>query len=138
MTYDKDDKFGHLQFIDQIVEENIKVLKEKDREYGASWKKRGGVSVYMMLARKWDRLENALAPYASHHTTSHLGNNQGLPIPPYDIITAAVLDNRKEGIQDDIKDLINYLILVMSEVRYQEEVIVSGHNTDLDKIDAKA
>lgn len=127
MTYVRDDRFGHLQFIDKIIEENIAVLKEKDREYGASWKQRGGVGAYMMLARKWDRLENALSPAPEPDqvsTLSRLGEKIGLPISPYDVITAAVVDTRDEGILDDIKDLMNYLILVMAEARYQQEIII--------------
>ena len=37
---------------------DVEVLKEKGKTYGDSWKKRGGVGAFMMLARKWDRLEN--------------------------------------------------------------------------------
>ena len=35
-------------------------LDKKDDFYGSSWKKRGGIGAFMMLARKWDRLENIL------------------------------------------------------------------------------
>ena len=31
-------------------------LDKSEQDYGDSWRKRGGVGAYMMLARKWDRI----------------------------------------------------------------------------------
>ena len=129
------EQFGHLAYLDKIATESLQELKRKDREYGASWKKRGGVGAYMMLARKWDRLENALNPHPGDKTTSNLGDGQGLPIPPYDIITAGVVDCRAEGIIDDIRDLRNYLLLVEAQIRYEQEEVI-GRKTELAKADA--
>ena len=42
----------------ELANEDIAVLKEKEKTYGESWKLRGGVGAFMMLARKWDRIEN--------------------------------------------------------------------------------
>lgn len=123
------EKFGHLQFLNdenvkriiaEVLEEGMKILREKDREYGASWKRRGGIGAYMMLARKWDRLENALEPNVGDQTCCNLGENQGLAISPFDIIRAGVLDSRPEGIIDDIRDLRNYLLLVEAGIRYEQ------------------
>ena len=41
-----------------ITHADITGLLKAERSYGDSWKKRGGVGAFMMLARKWDRLEN--------------------------------------------------------------------------------
>ena len=82
-----------------IAENDVAVLKEKGASYGDSWKSRGGVGAFMMLARKWDRLEVA----AKRET--------------YDIFNAAVRDGRPEGVLDDIADLRRYLLLVENEVR---------------------
>ena len=41
-----------------IVEQDVEELVEAEKSYGNSWRKRGGVGAFMMLARKWDRIEN--------------------------------------------------------------------------------
>ena len=66
--------------------------------YGDSWKKRGGCGAFMMLARKWDRLE----------TQSEKCN--------WDLFSAILNDKRPEGIIDDIRDLRRYLLLVETEM----------------------
>lgn len=73
-------------------------LVEKGRHYGDSWKRRGGVGAFMMLARKWDRLEEAVKKNT------------------WDIFTAHKIDGRSEGILDDIRDLRRYLLLVEDEL----------------------
>jgi hypothetical protein len=85
-------------FLPKITEEDIAGLLKARESYGDSWKKRGGVGAFMMLARKFDRIENALA-----------GN--------YDIFTAIETDKRAEGIIDDVRDLRRYLLLVEAEMR---------------------
>lgn len=72
------------------------LLDKKERHYGSSWKKRGGVGAFMMLARKWDRIENIAE------------RNR------WDILTAGV--NNDSDVMDDITDLMGYLLLVAEEV----------------------
>ena len=43
--------------LERIAITDTKVLIDKGRSYGDSWIKRGGVGAFMMLARKWDRIE---------------------------------------------------------------------------------
>lgn len=81
-----------------ITDEDVRVLVEKDKDYGSSWKKRGGSGAFFMLARKWDRLENQVQQHN------------------FDIFAAINKDRREEGILDDIRDLRRYLELVESEV----------------------
>lgn len=107
---------GHIQYLQEIALRDVETVTAKDAEYGASWKKRGGTGAFMMLARKWDRLENGLQPVEEGVPTARLGSARKLDIPAYDIITAALLDNRSEGIIDDIRDLRAYLLLVEAEV----------------------
>lgn len=114
---------GHIEYLKDIALRDVATVIDKDREYGASWKKRGGTGAFMMLARKWDRIENGLQPAARDATEARLGVALGLPIPPYDIILAAILDSRKEGIIDDIRDLRAYLLLVEAEVMNQQAQI---------------
>lgn len=118
---------GHIQYLEQIAKRDVETVIAKDREYGASWKRRGGTGAFMMLARKWDRIENGLQPAAKNGalvaTEAQLGVALGLPIPPYDIILAALLDSRTEGIIDDIQDLRAYLLLVEAEVMNRQAKI---------------
>ena len=84
-----------------VVESDIETLVSKEKDYGDSWKKRGGIGAFMMLARKWDRIENCLS-----------NNNE----ERYDIFHAMLQDLRDDGVIDDIRDLRRYLLLVESEV----------------------
>ena len=74
-------------------------LDKAEEDYGDSWRKRGGVGAYMMLARKWDRIDNQVRD---------LG---------WDIFEAIEKDRRPEGILDDIQDLRRYLLLVEAHMR---------------------
>ena len=44
--------------VNEIAHEDVQKLHEAEKSYGNSWKQRGGVGAFMMLARKWDRIEN--------------------------------------------------------------------------------
>lgn len=79
-----------------IGQNDAKVLEEKGRTYGDSWRKRGGVGAFMMLSRKWDRIEN-------------IAQGAG-----YDIFKAATANTG--DILDDIQDLRRYLLLVEAYV----------------------
>jgi len=94
-----DKKLMHLVHLKNVALEDAMVTEITDTDYAASWKKRGGVGAFMMLARKWDRLEN---------TVEQAG---------YDIFQAVAKDSRPEGAIDDIRDLRRYLLLVEAELR---------------------
>lgn len=89
----------YIDWLETIAHEDVEVLRVKDAHYGGSWKKRGGVGAFMMLARKWDRIETAVNANA------------------YDIFAAHAHDRRAEGVLDDIQDLRRYLLLVEAEIR---------------------
>ena len=93
--------FDRTNFED-IVEDDVAELEEAYVSYGDSWRKRGGVGAYMMLARKWDRLENKVKEY------------------DWDIFEAIDEDPREEGILDDIRDLRRYLLLVDEFINNKE------------------
>lgn len=67
--------------------------------YGPSWKQRGGVGAFMMLARKWDRMEIRVKRLA------------------YDIFDAIAKDTRREGVIADVRDLRRYCLLVETELQ---------------------
>ena len=78
----------------QITNGDVEGLLKAEQSYGDSWKKRGGVGAFMMLARKWDRIENQVKKHGWY------------------VFLAMERDKRPEGIADDIKDLRCYLLLV--------------------------
>lgn len=87
-----------VECVEQILEEDFIGLDKAQESYGDSWKKRGGVGAFMMLARKWDRIELQTSRYKG------------------DLLLAIEKDFRVEGIIDDVRDLRRYLILVFCEV----------------------
>lgn len=92
-----DANFYHV--LEQLLKEDAEILRKKNQEYGDSWRKRGGIGAFMMLARKWDRLEPQVAGHG------------------YDIFEAMIEDCRPEGVLDDIGDLRRYLALVEAQYR---------------------
>jgi len=84
--------------LELITDLDVVSLLEAEKHYGDSWKKRGGVDSFMMLARKWDRIEHQVEK------------------TDFNILEACTLDTRPEGIMDDIRDLRRYLILVENEM----------------------
>jgi hypothetical protein len=85
-------------------------LREKNAAYGESWKRRGGIGAFMMLARKWDRIDNILAP---------LGGGQALDL---------ALQRNPGDVLDDIGDLRRYLLLVEDEALRLGDLPHYGHD----------
>ena len=83
-----------------LAKGDVTTLEAKGAAYGDNWKRRGGVGAFMMLARKWDRIENVTKSFN------------------WDIFSAALSNGEAdaEGVLDDIADLRRYLLLVESEV----------------------
>ena len=77
-----------------IAQKDLEALSRAETSYGDSWRRRGGVGAFMMLARKWDRIENQVKARQ------------------YDVFGAIEADRRADGIMDDIQDLRRYLMLV--------------------------
>ena len=100
---------SNFNLISKIANEDVDKLVKAQESYGDSWRSRGGVGAFMMLARKWDRIENRVT-------------KEG-----YDIFKTINNDPSSTGILDDIRDLRRYLLLVESYVtdNWREE-----HNND--------
>ena len=82
----------------RIARSDVQELKAAEKSYGVSWRKRGGMGAFMMLARKWDRIENQVKS------------------ENYDIFSSYEKDQRQEGLLDDIQDLRRYLLLVEEHI----------------------
>lgn len=96
------------QALEQVADLDVNGLIKAQESYGDSWKKRGGVGAFMMLARKWDRIENRVQCMAE--------TVDGHEVASYDIFGHIQADTRAEGIIDDIRDLRRYLMLVEAEM----------------------
>ena len=84
-----------------IASADVTILEDKGKSYGSSWRKRGGVGAFMMLARKWDRIENQMEAAG------------------YDIfkpLRKEMVACTTDGLLDDIRDLRRYLLLVEGHV----------------------
>jgi len=91
----------NYDLISRLANDDVAVLKEKGKSYGNSWRKRGGVGAFMMLARKWDRIEKQC-------------EEKGYDI--FDVLSGAA-GRMDESFADDIADLRRYLLLVEGHVR---------------------
>ena len=94
----KEQPSKNIELVFRIAEDDALALEKSEKTYGDSWKRRGGVGAFMMLARKWDRLENICKK------------------TNYDIFEAIKKDPSFSGILDDMQDLRRYLLLVESEM----------------------
>ncbi len=99
----------------EVIEDDLKVIEIKDKEYGSSWKKRGGQGAFMMLARKFDRMETQINKIICKHKEVPGGNYL------HNFIT---FDDRDEGILDDVQDLRRYFILICDECGYDMELSI--------------
>lgn len=121
---DSGDEF--LRLLDVVAKADVIGLKKAQKSYGNSWKQRGGVGAFMMLARKWDRIENRLK-----QDNAPFDNDGGSSPGQYNIFEHIEADTRSEGVIDDIRDLRRYLMLV------EAEMLARGHElgTQRDNMD---
>ena len=99
-TKERDMPANFIQ-IQQLADEDVEKLRQAEESYGDSWRGRGGMGAFMMLARKWDRIENQVAKDG------------------YDVFTTITNDPSDSGILDDIKDLRRYLLLFESHIGFE-------------------
>ena len=97
------------QSIKDIAQHDINSLIESEKSYGDSWKRRGGTGAFMMLARKFDRIE------------------QQSKDCNYDVFEAGGKYIGEDGLLDDVGELRRYLLLVESEIR--------ANNTDIRRLE---
>ena len=82
----------------------------------------------MMLARKWDHIENRVSQGLYAGTGHPPTAGETLDASPYDIFAHIALDTRSEGLIDDVRDLRRYLLLVEAEMLAQG--VVHGAHRD--------
>jgi hypothetical protein len=100
---------GYLDQLESIALSDIGSIEDKEKSYGSSWKRRGGISAFMMFARKWDRIGQRVA--------TRIDAAGGAPGATRDnVFEHIVADRRTEGVIDDIRDLRRYLLLVEAEM----------------------
>jgi hypothetical protein len=88
------EEFPWLLELDDLSQQIVSTLFQKEATYRGSWQARGGIGAFMMLARKWDRIESGSASVG------------------YDIFE--YLARAGSDPEDDIRDLIGYLLLVLA------------------------
>ena len=97
-----------------IAQNDLEALKRAEVSYGDSWKRRGGVGAFMMLARKFDRIE--------HQSEKH----------GWDVFEAGRVFSGETGLLDDIRDLRRYLLLVEQEILTQDKIVDDDDTDSLD------
>tara|TARA_Y100000401_G_scaffold89388_1_gene74925 strand:- start:917 stop:1357 length:441 start_codon:yes stop_codon:yes gene_type:complete len=102
------------QDVKSIAQEDIHSLIESEKSYGDSWRRRGGTGAFMMLARKFDRIE------------------QQSKDCNYDIFEAGSKFNGEDGLLDDIGDLRRYLLLVEHHIRYGSNELIEEKVRDVE------
>lgn len=101
VDFSKDSGDEYLNYLAEIAQDDIQLLREAQRHYGNSWKSRGGIGAWMMAARKFDRAENRLSKLDK----------------PYDVFFGIFTDTHRDGMIDDIGDLRRYCALIEAEAR---------------------
>lgn len=116
----------YLDQLQSVADSDVNVIEEKEKSYGSSWKRRGGISAFMMLARKWDRIELRV--------TAHIDAAADAPGAARDnVFEHIAADRRAEGIVDDIRDLRRFLMLVEAEMAARGAVTIGTARDNSDK-----
>jgi len=113
-------------------------LQQKDYSYGSSWRKRGGVGAFMMLARKWDRLEkmceahnyDIFKPISKELKTLQVHDiaEVGHKITPSTHPNPLYAETDDNTVLAQVRDLRRYLFLVESWLILQAKSINHQNN----------
>lgn len=100
---------GFLAQLQPIATDDVHTIEEKERAYGDSWRRNGGIGVFMIFARKWDRIKQRV--------TTEIAPAEGQPgAARENLLEQIAADRRSEPILDDIRDLRQFLVLVEAEM----------------------
>lgn len=100
------------------AQKDLEALSRAEQSYGNSWRRRGGVGAFMMLARKFDRIE--------HQAQKH----------GWDIFEAGEVYVGEAGLLDDIRDLRRYLLL--TEEHILEHTVTGAVTEEADDVNYSA
>jgi len=100
---------GYLDQLQAIADGDVANIEEKERAYGSSWKRRGGIGAFMMFARKFDRIEQRVS-------TEIAATSETPAAQKHNLFQHILADRRTEPLLDDIRDLRRYLVLVEAEM----------------------
>ena len=87
-----------------MAKDDVAGLVIAHQSYGDSCLRRGGTGLFMMFARKWDRLENQAKKFG------------------WDIFKTYENDQREEGVLDDIRDLRRYLLICEAQLLLKKQI----------------
>lgn len=105
-------KFPWLCRLQPVADVIIETLFQKEEHYAGSWKKRGGIGAFMMMCRKWDRIEKLVGEQN------------------YDVFAA--IEGNAGDVRDDIDDLIGYLMLIRAHTSEGLKSVVPEHAATVD------
>jgi hypothetical protein len=117
---------GFLDYLVPIAETDLAVIQEKERAYGDSWMRNGGIGAFMIFARKWDRIKQRVI-------TSIAPDGDSPGAARDNILEHIAADRRSEGVMEDIQDLRRVLLLVEAEMAAREEVSVGSARDNRDQ-----
>ena len=100
-----------------IAQKDLEALSRAETSYGDSWRRRGGVGAFMMLARKFDRIE--------HQSEKH----------GWDVFKACEVYVGEAGLLDDIRDLRRYLLLVEDYILANTNEFDVEYESESDSLD---
>lgn len=113
----------HLLYLDRVARADVRHVKTREQTYMGSWKKRGGVGAFMMMARKWDRLESMLGRHTGNPERWDVFGHMSHPLP----LAASGADGT---VLAEIRDLRQYLLLVEAEMVARGVVAVVGQEQE--------
>lgn len=95
-------QFSWIKHLGPRANAIVETLFEKEVAYQGSWAARGGPGAFFVTCRKWDRIESI----AKRHG--------------YDSFW--MLDDNVADVEDDVRDLIGYLLLWLAASDARKEV----------------
>jgi hypothetical protein len=117
---------GFLAHLQPIANDDVHTIHEKEKAYGDSWRRNGGIGAFMIFARKWDRIVQRV--------TADISPANGHPGASRDnILEHIAADHRSEPILEDIRDLRQFLLLTEAEMAARGIVEVGTARDDREK-----
>lgn len=122
----EDSDRGFLLQLQPIATDDVETIERKEKAYGDSWRRNGGIGAFMIFARKWDRIKQRV--------TTEVPAAEGRPGAARDnILEHLAADRRSEPLLDDIRDLRQFLLLTEAEMAARGVVQVGTARDDKER-----